>query len=123
LVEVSAEDVWVVQRLDVGLGARVIAASVGDAADEASAVRRRLRAGMAQAVAELAERDVALRMVTFVGVVASLEGERASVALRGLDPSLFANLDVAWLAADGRLKRLFGPKPGSVVGPLGGARS
>ncbi len=94
----------------------MIAAPANADADEASAVRKRLRAGMGQAVAELAAREVELRLVTFVGVVGSMEGERASVALRGLDPSLFAHLDVAFLAADGRLKRLYGPKRGSVLG-------
>ena len=115
-VEVSSEDTWVVQRLEEGSRARVIAAPANSDADEASAVRKRLRAGMGEAVRVLAEREVELRMMTFVGVVGSMEGERASVALRGLDPSLFAHLDAAFLAADGKLKRLFGPKPGSVLG-------
>ena len=117
-VEVMSEDTWVVQRLEDGSGARVIAAPANADADEASAVRKRLRAGMGEAVKVLAERDVELRLMTFVGVVGSMEGERASVALRGLDPSLFAHLDAAFLAADGKVKRLYGPKPGSVLGRI-----
>ena len=116
-VEVMSEDTWVVQRFEEGLGARVMAAPANADADEASAVRKRLRAGMRPAVEALAARDVELRMLTFVAVVGSMEGERASVALRGLDPSLFAHLDAAFLAADGKVKRLFGPKRGSALGP------
>ena len=42
--------------------------------------------------------------------------ETASIALRGLDPTVFAQFDAACLVADGQLRVLFGPKAEARLG-------
>lgn len=114
-VEVSVDDTWVVYRSNQMSTARVIVAPVYGSADDAATIRKLLRAKMHQSIAVLKKRLVEIRMVTFVSVVAPLEDERVSIALRSVDPSLFADLDIIWVVADGKIKRIFGPKPGTVL--------
>ena len=114
---VKAEDAWTVQRLD-GLGEPVVVAAAGGGAADGTAVRRTLRAGLAAAHAAIEAQPAAERegrAVAFVGMYRSMEEESASAALRSVDPSLFAGLDFACLLADGQLKLLLGPRPGSIV--------
>jgi hypothetical protein len=51
-----------------------------------------------------------------VGIFRSIEEETASIALRGLDPTTFAQLDAICLVADAQLRVLFGPAPQSGLG-------
>ena len=114
-VEVSVDDTWVVHRSNKMSAARVIVAPENGLADDAATIRKLLRAKMHQSVEVLKKRLVEIRMITFVSVVASLEDERVSIALRSVDPSLFLDLDIILVVGDGGIKRIFGPKPGTIL--------
>jgi len=107
--DAPAEDTWVLQRLPALAGARVIAAAPASEPEAGKPVRKALRTGTRSALRLLAESDATLRLVTYVGVFRAMAEETASIALRGLDPTSFAALDAAWLAADGEMRALFGP--------------
>ena len=114
---VEAEDAWTLQRLD-GLGGPVVVAATGESGADGTTVRRTLRAGLAAARAAIEAQPATERegrAVAFVGMYRSMEEETTSAALRSVDPGLFAGLDFACLLADGRLKLLLGPRPGSIV--------
>ena len=113
--DVDAADTWTVQRLAADLPPTLIAASPHELTEDGTAVRKRLRAGLRAAATALADTDAAIKIVTLVGLYRSLGHENAAIALRGMDPSVFGHFDCACLVADGDLKPLFGPRPGSVL--------
>ena len=115
-VQAKAEDAWSLQRVSGLQGARVIAAPPGAAPEQGTPVRKALRSGVRTALAALDAADTSVRLLTFVGVFRSMAEEKATIALRGLDPSTFARFDAACLAADAQLSLLFGPSPESGLG-------
>lgn len=114
--DAPARDSWSLQRLPDLSGARVIAAPPTSEPEAGTPVRRALRSGVRAALRAFAAADAPVRLVSFVGVFRSLEEETASMALRGLDPTTFAQLDAVCLVADGGLRELFGPTPEARLG-------
>ena len=120
--DVPAEDTWSLQRLPGLSGSRVIAAAEGSAPEQGTPVRKALRAGTRAALEAFASLDDGegaartVRLVTYVGVFRSMAEETASIALRGLDPATFSQIDAACLVADGQLRVLFGPRSDSGLG-------
>ena len=113
--EVKAEDTWIVQRLRSLPGPVLLAAAPDAAPDDGAIVRRALRTGVKLAASKLSTVQADTKALAFVGIYRSLAEENATIALRGMDPSVFAHFDFACLLADGRLKPLFGPKPGTAL--------
>ena len=107
----DAEDTWTLQRIDGLEEPFAVAASPAEAID-GRAVRRLLRRGLRDAAAELDEAGSGpSRAAVLISVVAHYEGELASIALRGTDPSVLAGWDCILLAADGQARPLLGPSP------------
>ena len=114
-VTVDAQDVWTFARLPDLPTSVIVTASPQAAPDDGASVRKTLRAGIKAASDQLASVDAAFKMLIFVGIFRSIKEENAAVALRGMDPSVFTNFDFACLVADGNVKPLYGPKPGTVL--------
>lgn len=109
---VKADDVWTIQRVD-GVEEPIVLAASPDAAMDGRAVRRRMRRALRESGAAL-ESDAQLRIAVLVGLVAQMETETATIALRGMDAALVGVWEYIGLAADGQLRPLLGPSP-----PLG----
>jgi len=106
IATVAALDHWLVQRLQDGIGCAMVAAPPEDDSEAGAPLRRRLRAVVRAASTELAPLQAAYRVLLLVGHFTSQEGEPAGPALRGMDPALFAGLDLVALAADGEVRAL-----------------
>lgn len=108
---VDSEDTWTLQRI-AGLEEPIVLAAPPGEASDGRAVRRLLRRGLRDAWSELdAEGGAGLRAAVLVSIVAQFERELASIALRGIDPSVLAGWDCILLAADGETRALLGPTP------------
>ncbi len=113
---VDSEDTWTVQRI-VGLEEPIVLAAPPGEAVDGRAVRRRLRRGLRDASTELDAAGAAgLRVAVLASIVAQMDRELASIALRGIDPAVLAGWDCILLAADGETRALLGP-----TGALGAA--
>ncbi len=104
---VAGEDVWRIQRVP-GLEEPIVLASSPEAALDGRAVRRAMRRGLREGAAQVGA-DAELRIASLVGLVAQLETETATIALRGMDASLVGMWDYIGLAADGQARGLLGP--------------
>lgn len=113
--EVKAEDTWVAQRLRSLSAPCLLAAAPASVPDDGANVRRALRAGVQRAAQQLAAFPADSKVLVLVGIYNSLRDENASVALRGMDPTAFAPFDFACLVADGGVKPLLGPRPGTTL--------
>lgn len=121
--DIPAEDTWVVQRVPGLDGPLVLAASPQLQPSEGRAVRKAVRAGMRGVQEAFSTRSAArpggtpepLKAVVFVGMFRSIEEENVALALKGMDPMTFGSMDLACVVADGRVKRLYGPRPGSAL--------
>ena len=102
---IRSEDTWSFQRLR-GLEAPIVIAAAPTDAPDGRAVRRHLRRGLRDAAAELPPQGG--RIAAAVGLVPQLKDELASIALRGIDPTLLAGWDAITLLADARTKPLLG---------------
>ncbi len=111
-VEIETIDAWTVQRLRGGEGVAVMGLPPGEVSDVGLAVRRNFRRILVEAGPRLRERDADLRVLVVLGHYPRLDQEGATTALRGYDPSLYASLDLVYLAGDGILKPLI-QMPGS----------
>jgi len=103
---VEAEDYWRVQRLRSGQGVAVLGLPPGDESEQGAPLRRRLREALSEAGQRLRQHEEAARALLLVGHYASVQNEPVGTALRGLDPALFAGIDLVALAADATIKPL-----------------
>ena len=115
--EIRAEDTWTVQRLQQARDPIVIAAAPDGAPDDAAQVRRAFRAAVQRAGAALAEVEADAKALALLGLFRALEEESATIALRGMNPLTYGALDCICLVADGLVKPMFGPKPGTLLRP------
>ena len=98
-VTVAAQDMWTFARLPDLPASVIVAASPQVAPDDGASVRKMLRAGIKTAGDRLASADAAFKILIFVGIFRSIKEEKAAVALRGMDPSVYTNFDFACLVA------------------------
>lgn len=106
---VAGEDVWRIQRI-AGLEEPIVLAAPPQASLDGREVRRAMRRGLREGAAQIGA-DAGLRIAVLVGLVAQLETETATIALRGMDASLVGMWDYIALAADGQARPLLGPSP------------
>ncbi len=106
---VNSEDVWTIQRIPE-LTEPIVLAAAPDAAVDGRAVRRLMRRGLRGGGSEI-DASAQTRVHVLVGLVAQLETETATIALRGMDAALLGGWEFIGLAADGRLRPLLGPAP------------
>ncbi len=105
-VEIETMDAWTLQRLAGEHGVTIVGMPPEEMDDVGLAVRRNFRRILAGAAPQLREREADLRALVVLGYYARIEEEGTTTALRGYDPTLYANLDFVCLAADGLLKPL-----------------
>lgn len=105
-VEIETIDAWTIQRLEGDHGVAIVGVAPDEIEDVGLAVRRNFRRILADAAPRLRQRQADLRALVLLGYYARMEQEGATTALRGYDPTLYANLDFVCLAADGLLKAL-----------------
>ncbi len=105
-VEIETIDTSTIQRFDGAAGLAIMGLPPREVPDVGLAVRRNFRRILAEAGPRLRQREADLRAIVVLGHYARLEQEGATTALRGYDPTLYANLDFVCLAADGILKPL-----------------
>ncbi len=103
---VLAEDSWRVQRLRSGHSCAIIGLPPGDESETGTPLRKRLRAAVRAAGDQFEAEPGALRLLAVCGHYSSLESDPVGPSLRGQDPSLFKNLDMVVLIADGGVKPL-----------------
>jgi hypothetical protein len=73
-------------------------------------VRRRLRSNIKRAVEQGQAGECDLAVLVLVGSVAHMEDEMATAALKGMNPALYASLDLIALVADGRVRQVLQPR-------------
>lgn len=110
VVTFEAAEAWTVQRLREGEGVVIVAAPPNVDPTEGASVRRLLRRRLAAANAALQATQADLKGVAAVGIYEYAEQEGVRAALRSLDPSLYARLDLMCVLADGEVRPALLPR-------------
>lgn len=105
-VEIDTIDAWTIQRLEGDHGVAIVGVAPDEVEDVGLAVRRNFRRILADAAPRLRQRGADLRALVVLGYYSRVEQEGATTALRGYDPTLYANLDFVCLVVDGLVKPL-----------------
>lgn len=110
--EIEVHDYWLVSRLpeDDPPGLTVAGARPDFDPSDGAAVRRRLRTHIKRAVEQREAGECDLAVLVLVANVAHMEDEMATTALRGMNPALYASLDLIALVADGRVRQVLQPR-------------
>ena len=110
--EIEVHDYWLVSRLpdDDPTGLTVSGARPDFDPLDGASVRRRLRSNIKRAVEQAEAGECDLAVLVLVGSVAHMEDEMATTALRGMNPALYAALDLIALVADGRVRQVLQPR-------------
>ena len=104
--EIETVDAWSIQRLRDGQGVTIVGVPPEDTRDMGTVVRRSLRRLLVDAARTLNDQPCDLRALVILGIYTHIDQEGASTAMRGYDPTIYANLDFVCLASDARLKAL-----------------
>ncbi len=110
--EVEVHDYWLVSRLpnDQPLGLTMSGARPDFDPLDGATVRRQLRSNIKRAVEQGEAGQCDLAVLVLVGSVAHMEDEMATTALKGMNPALYASLDLIALVADGRVRQVLQPR-------------
>jgi hypothetical protein len=116
------DEAWTLQRLPEGIGGPGLQPGVGSSGfaiigappsiDPADGVllRRMARKRLAEAGEVLARTDVTSRCVGLVASYEYAELEGVSSVVKALTPSLFSDIDVICVLADGEVRPTFAPR-------------
>jgi len=110
---IAAEDAWTVTTLDEG-GSCVVGSPRAEGDEQSAALRRDLRATLRE-VADLPRVPADARALIVLGAATYGEEEKLTWALRGMDPRLYAGYDIVAVIADGLVKPLLNPAPGTLA--------
>lgn len=117
VAEVAAHDYWLVSRLpdDDPPGLTVIGAPPDFDATDGATVRRLLRAAVQRATAQRRAREEAggrcdLSALVLAAPLAHMSEERVTAALRGMNPTAYAELDLIAIIADGQVRQVLKPR-------------
>jgi len=100
---IEAEDAWTMQRLRGGAGFVIVGEPPGVELSSGAALRRSLRRTLQALRPALTATPADARVLGLIGPYASFEDQPVAPALLGMDPTLFAGLDLVLLAADGEV--------------------
>lgn len=109
-------DSWLVSRLPdlpgetPPPGLSVFAAPPEHDPVDGALLRRRLRAHVARALAQRAAGACDMSLLLLVGAIAHMSEERATAALRGMNPASYGGLDLIALTADGLVRQILQPR-------------
>jgi hypothetical protein len=108
--ELDASEAWTVQRLREGEGVAMVMASPTFDPTDGISVRRILRRRVGAANARFEGKPADFHALALVGVYEYATDEGASAALRGFDPSVYSNIDVVCILADGEVRVALAPR-------------
>jgi len=108
--EFEASEAWTVQRLREGEGVAMVAARPSFDPSDGISVRRNLRRRVGAANARFEGRPADLHALVLAGVYEYAADEGASAALKGFDPSLYSNIDLVCILADGEVRVALMPR-------------
>ena len=116
---ITTEDVWSANQLGEG-GSTVIGTPLDESDEASSLLRRNLRKLLKKAEPGLRGRP-GPRALIVLGSSTYADEEKLSLALRGMDPTLYAGYDILAVVADGLVKVLLEPNRGVLPwdAPLG----
>ncbi len=117
-VAIDTVDPWTIQRLEGDGGVSIVGVSPSAAEDVGLAVRRSFRRILADVGPGLRETEADARALVLVGHYSRMDQEGATTAMRGYDPMLYRGIDFVCLAADGLVKPMIKPPPGSGWEPV-----
>lgn len=103
-VELEAEEAWTIQRLPEGREVLIVGCPPSHDPTDGTALRRLMRRRVATANEALGGLEADIRALALVGVWEYAEDEGASASLRGFDPSIYRNIDVIAILADGEVR-------------------
>ena len=109
---VEVHDYWLVSRLpgEEPRGLTVLAAPPAFDATDGAIVRRLLRRHINRAVAQRAAGQCDMAALLLIAALPHAEEERATAALRGMNPMSYSDLDLIALVADGSVRQVLQPR-------------
>lgn len=112
MTTVDSHDYWLVSRVPGSdpAGLTVIGAPAAFDSADAAAVRRLLRAHITRAEAQRTSGGADLSVLVLVGSYAHIADERVTAGLRGMNPALYAGIDLVVLVADGQVRQVLQPR-------------
>lgn len=111
-VVIPADDVWTANRLPGGR-AYVIGSPVAEGDEASAALRRSLRKLLREAQG-LGAAPADARALVILAAATELAGERVSLTLRGMDPTLYSGYDLIAVVADGQVRVVLEPRAGAL---------
>ena len=109
---IPADDVWTANRLS-GERAHVIGSPVAEGDEASAALRRSLRALLREARGRSAAPADA-RALVILAAATELAGEKVSLTLRGMDPTLYSGYDLIAVVADGQVRAVLDSRAGAL---------
>ena len=112
MTTVDSHDYWLVSRVPGNdpAGLTVVGAPAAFDSADAAAVRRLLRAHITRAEAQRTTGGADLSVLVLVGSYAHIADERVTAGLRGMNPALYAGIDLVVLVADGQVRQVLQPR-------------
>lgn len=116
---IPAIDAWTANNLGSGQSC-VLGTPAPENEEWSASMRRNLRRLLKDAEGSMRS-DVDARALVVIGASTYAEEEKLSLALRGMDPMLYAGYDILAIATDGRVKTVLQPQRQTLPGdaPLG----
>ena len=112
MTTVDSHDYWLVSRVPGSdpAGLTVVGAPATFDGTDAAAVRRLLRTHITRADAQRTTGGADLSVLLLLGSYAHIEDERVTASLRGMNPALYAGIDLIVLVADGQVRQVLQPR-------------
>ena len=112
LTTIDVHDYWLVSRLpaEEPRGLTVVGAPPEVDALDGALVRRMLRAHIARTLEQRAAGAADMSALVLVGALGHIGDERATAALRGMNPATYSGLDLIALVADGQVRQVLQPR-------------
>ncbi len=109
---IPADDVWTANRL-AGDHAFVIGSPVVEGDKASASLRRTLRKLLREAQG-VSGASADARALVILAAATELSGEKVSLALRGMDPTLYSGYDLIAVVADGQVRVVLDPRAGAL---------
>ena len=111
-VVIPAADVWTANRLP-GDRAYVVGSPVAEGDEASAGLRRSLRKLLREAQG-LSTAPADARALVILAAATELSGEKVSLTLRGMDPTLYSGYDLIAVVADGQVRIVLDPRAGAL---------
>ena len=109
---IPADDVWTANRLS-GDRAYVVGSPVAEGDEASAALRRSLRKLLREAQG-ISNESADARALVILAAATELAGEKVSLTLRGMDPTLYSGYDLIAVVADGQVRIVLDSRAGAL---------